>query len=169
MSAVKIYVTYRDRISMVSEPDWTYSIEFIYSHGESNVGIIVACLPLLRPLFSRGGQPTSQGSVTACSARTGSYASATRVDASATRVGSLSKQRAGQGHGERGRIPSLTFHDDYLLKEPAVLTAHSGDLESQSQIVHSEAHYDLDDGFGASQSSPTPLLSRPPMAHLHKT
>jgi hypothetical protein len=36
--------------------------------------------------------------------------------------------------------------------------------------VNSEAHYDPeDDRFGGSQSSPTPLLTHPPMAHIHKT
>ncbi|KAK2765143.1 hypothetical protein FQN54_008842 [Arachnomyces sp. PD_36] len=62
LSAVKIYVTYRDRILLVSNPDWTYSIEYCISHGESNVGIIVACFPTLRGLISRRFQRTTNRS-----------------------------------------------------------------------------------------------------------
>ncbi|PGH26465.1 hypothetical protein AJ80_01778 [Polytolypa hystricis UAMH7299] len=59
LSALKIYVTYRDRLLLIDTGDWTYSIEFCITHGEANVGIIVACIPVLRSLISaRTGQTT---------------------------------------------------------------------------------------------------------------
>ena len=83
LSAVKIYVTYRDRILLVSNPDWTWSLEFCISHGESNVGIIVACFPTLRGLISRRFQRTtnkSDGQAFFPPQNSGSYyASATRA------------------------------------------------------------------------------------------
>lgn len=57
LSAVKIYVTFRDRILLVDNSDWMWSLEFCITHGEGNMGIIVACLPTLRGLFSPGIKP----------------------------------------------------------------------------------------------------------------
>lgn len=54
LTAVKIYVTFRDRILLVDKPDWTFTLEFCITHGEGNVGIIIACVPTLRGLVSPG-------------------------------------------------------------------------------------------------------------------
>ncbi|PGH15511.1 hypothetical protein AJ80_05528 [Polytolypa hystricis UAMH7299] len=54
LSAVKVYVTYRDRILVFDNADWGYGLEYCITHGEGNVGIIVACIPTLRGLVSRG-------------------------------------------------------------------------------------------------------------------
>ena len=62
LSAVKIYVTFRDRIRLVDNPDWAYSLEYCITHGEGVVGIIVACVPTLRGLVSRGPKSRQDGS-----------------------------------------------------------------------------------------------------------
>ncbi|PGG95232.1 hypothetical protein AJ79_10173 [Helicocarpus griseus UAMH5409] len=104
LSAVKVYVTYRDRILLVAQPDWTYSIEFCISHGESNVGIMVACIPTLRGMITRGLKRAR----TSDPEQTGSFPGFNMSSNFSTRGSVTSPQR----HN------SLMFHDDYLLKSP---------------------------------------------------
>lgn len=47
----------------MSEPDWTYPIDYCINHIENNVAILVACLPTYRGLFThwiRGNKPTTE-------------------------------------------------------------------------------------------------------------
>ena len=107
---------------MISLPDWTYSIEFCISHGEANVGIIVACIPQLRGLFSNKFRHRRQ---TSYSHTGGGYRSTTR------RHGSDN----GLAYAMTRKTPtSPSFHvDDQLLKPNNVfVTTHmSVDIESR--------------------------------------
>ncbi|KAF2033161.1 hypothetical protein EK21DRAFT_59446 [Setomelanomma holmii] len=53
ISATKIYLQYRDRISGQVASDWTYDINYCISHIENNVAIILANFPILRGLVTR--------------------------------------------------------------------------------------------------------------------
>jgi hypothetical protein len=53
IGAAKIYLSYRDRLYAIYNPDWTYPIDYCISHIENNVAIIVANIPILRGLVTR--------------------------------------------------------------------------------------------------------------------
>jgi hypothetical protein len=53
IGAAKIYLSYRDRLYSIYNPDWTYPIDYCISHVENNVAIIVANIPILRGLVTR--------------------------------------------------------------------------------------------------------------------
>ncbi|KAF2017335.1 hypothetical protein BU24DRAFT_420376 [Aaosphaeria arxii CBS 175.79] len=53
IGAAKIYLSYRDRLYSLFNPDWTYPIDYCISHIENNVAIIVANVPILRGLVTR--------------------------------------------------------------------------------------------------------------------
>jgi hypothetical protein len=53
IGAAKIYLSYRDRLYTLYDPDWTYPIDYCINHIENNVAIIVANIPILRGLVTR--------------------------------------------------------------------------------------------------------------------
>jgi len=53
IGAAKIYLSYRDRLYTLFNPDWTYPIDYCINHIENNVAIIVANIPILRGLVTR--------------------------------------------------------------------------------------------------------------------
>lgn len=53
IGAGKIYLSYRDRLYTLFNPDWTYPIDYCINHVENNVAIIVANIPILRGLVTR--------------------------------------------------------------------------------------------------------------------
>ncbi|KAH7116902.1 hypothetical protein B0J11DRAFT_552855 [Dendryphion nanum] len=53
IGAVKIWLTYNDRLYAKHENDWTYSIDYCINHVENNVAIIIANIPILRGLVTR--------------------------------------------------------------------------------------------------------------------
>ncbi|KAJ4988723.1 integral membrane protein [Stagonosporopsis vannaccii] len=53
IGAAKIYLSYRDRLYTLYNPDWTYPIDYCINHIENNVAIIVANIPILRGLVTR--------------------------------------------------------------------------------------------------------------------
>ncbi|KFY17942.1 hypothetical protein V492_00271 [Pseudogymnoascus sp. VKM F-4246] len=69
-SAVKIYLTYLDRLYVVADADWTYSITFCVNHIENNVAIVVACLPTYRGLISHWTNRNKPATATGYTRRT---------------------------------------------------------------------------------------------------
>jgi hypothetical protein len=53
IGAAKIFLSYRDRLYTLYQPDWTYPIDYCINHIENNVAIIVANIPILRGLVTR--------------------------------------------------------------------------------------------------------------------
>jgi hypothetical protein len=53
IGAAKIFLSYRDRLYTIYNPDWTYPIDYCINHIENNVAIIVANIPILRGLVTR--------------------------------------------------------------------------------------------------------------------
>ncbi|KAK2797468.1 hypothetical protein FQN51_008501 [Onygenales sp. PD_10] len=127
LSAVKVYVTYRDRILRVSQPDWTYAIEFCISHGESNVGIIVACIPTLRGLVSRG----MRKALTSDREQNSSFPGF-NMDSNMSTRGSMASPV---------QHNSLMFHDDYLLKSPDLLVSPTPKLHTALPIGPDRARH----------------------------
>ncbi|KAK2757250.1 hypothetical protein FQN54_004764 [Arachnomyces sp. PD_36] len=109
LSAVKIYVTFRDRILLIDNPDWMWSLEFCITHAEGNVGIIVACVPTLRGLVSRDSTSRRGGRHPE-----GSYPSFTPTH-------HYTSVTVGRGSGTRGSwsLGSRRRDDGHLLDLPS--------------------------------------------------
>ncbi|EGX51952.1 hypothetical protein TWF569_001775 [Orbilia oligospora] len=73
IGAVRIYLTYKERLYRKPEVDWTWTIAFCVNHLEHGMAIIFACIPSLRVLIL-GWLGYHDGETVRSYARTRSYA-----------------------------------------------------------------------------------------------
>ena len=73
IGAVRIYLTYKERLYRKIEVDWTWTIAFCVNHLEHGMAIIFACVPSLRVLIL-GWLGYHDGETVRSYARTRSYA-----------------------------------------------------------------------------------------------
>ncbi|PGH18469.1 hypothetical protein AJ80_04439 [Polytolypa hystricis UAMH7299] len=153
LSAMKVYLTWRDRILMIPDPDWTYSLDFCITHGEAVTGIIVACLPTLRGLLSRGLGLSNTGGE---NSSTGYYRSLHQQSHS------LHMSRtAGRRTGNTTTISSPgametggANNEEYLLKPHDVIVTTVVEARRDSPTEETERHSvkDIDQASGTSTS-----------------